>query len=336
MASKPPRSDPERPKARRPRSARGPGRSAEPAGAAAASLRDVLPRERWFGGKTRTIAGVEALDQVAISGTSGNLAIFEVAYVDGARERYVVPYLSGSAGAPFRDAMDDPAFCAALVEQIRVGASLPGLRGTFRFTATGVLEHLLPAPARDVVRVETEQSNTSVIYARAAILKLFRRLAPGPNPELEITDFLTRQTDFRGAPRLAGSFVYETGDDAMTLGVLQEFVENHGDAWTVLQARLVDYYAAAEGATRGGEPDPAFARALAAADAKEARRLGALTGDLHMALASAPPGSPLAPEPIDGRDLVAWRERMRSQLDRVMGRLTAALVELPPEVREGA
>ena len=73
---------------------------------------------------------------------------------------------------------------------------------------------------------------------------------------------------------------------------------NQGDAWTAILERLAEYYAAAiEG--RGEEsPDPVFARALAAADAHEAARLGALTGRLHRALASASPGHALAPEPI--------------------------------------
>ena len=193
------------------------------------------------------------------------------------------------------------------------------------------LAEILPAGAAGGRPIGSEQSNTSVVYDRRAILKLFRHLEAGPSPELELTDFLTRQAAFPGAPRLAGAVTYQAdGAEPVTLAVLHEFVPNQGDAWTATLERLAEYYAAAiEG--RGEEsPDPVFARALAAADAHEAARLGALTGRLHRALASAPPGHALAPEPIDGgrrgrlggRDAGAARPRQRRARRRAP--------ELPP------
>ena len=227
--------------------------------------------------------------------------------------------------------MADPAFCLALLEAIRSGATLAGARGAFRCAATAALAEILPTAPREARPIGGEQSNTSVVYDRRAILKLFRRLESGPSPELELTDFLTRQAAFPGAPRLAGAVAYEAdGAEPITLAVLHEFVPNQGDAWTATLERLAEYYAAAiEG--RGEEsPDPVFARALAAADAHEAARLGALTGRLHRALASAPPGHPLAPEPITGGDVAAWGEAMLAQLGRATDALAAGLPDLPP------
>ncbi len=302
---------------------------------AAPALRTLLPAQRWFGGKARAILGVTPLDYAEMPGTAGSLALFEIVYADGAREIYQVPVVPDAAGLPVADAMDEPQFCLALLQQIRLGASRPGLRGTFRFTPTEALPDILPNPPSDMARVRTEQTNTSVIFDGRAILKLFRKLEPGPNLDFEITDFLTRQTSFRGTPRLAGAIAYEAADgESTSLAVLQEFVSNQGDAWTATQARLTEYYAAAVGgAGEGGEPNPAFARTLAAADAKEADCLGRLTGRLHMALASAPVGTALAPEPIGPQDLVAWQEGMRVHLDRVMGAVAAGLEALPGSVR---
>ncbi len=293
---------------------------------AALSLPAFLPTQRWFGSKARTIVGINLLDQAPVPGTDGSLALFEVAYGDGARETYQVPVVPDPAGTSWADAMDAPQFCLGLLQQIREGGSLPGMRGTFRFTPTEAIAEIVPARPESVARVRTEQSNTSVTFDGRAILKLFRRVQSGPNPDFEVSDFLTRLTTFRGTPRLAGAIMYEAPDtEGLTLAVLQEFVPNQGDAWTATQARLVEYYA---------ETDPPFARTLAAADAKEAQRLGSLTGRLHMALASAPAGSAFAPEPIRPEDLVAWQEGMRAHLDRVMGTLAAAIQTLPTAVRD--
>ena len=301
-----------------------------------AGLLAFLPAQRWFKSKARTLVGVAPLDCVALPGTAGILALFEVAFADGGAETYLVPVSPREGEAGFRDATDDPTFSIVLVEEIRLGARLPGVRGTFQFTPTEVMAKILPGPPGLATRVRTEQSNTSVSLDQKAILKLFRKIEPGPNPDFEISDFLTRHTDFRAASRLLGSIAYEApGQPGTTLAILQEFVESGRDLWTAAQARLEDYYGAAVGGPgRGDEADPAFARTLAAADALEAERLGRVTGRLHMALASAPAGHPLAAEPIRPEDVAAWLEGMRRHLDRVMATAASAIETLPAPVRE--
>jgi trehalose synthase-fused probable maltokinase len=306
-------------------------------GRAAAALPAALGRERWFAGKNRTVAEVTPVDEAAVPGTSGVLAVFDVLFEDQGRERYGIPVGAPAAGRePFVDAMGDPGFCLALLEAIRAGATLAGRRGAFRCSATPALGEILPVAPRECRPVGREQSNTSVMYDRRAILKL-RRLEPGPSAELELSDFLTREAAFPGAPRLGGAVVYEAdGGQAVTLAVLHEFVPNQGDAWTATLERLAEYYAAAiEG--RGEEsPDPVFARALAAAEAHEASRLGVLTGRLHRALASAPPDHPLAAEPIRAEDVTAWTGEMLAQHARATEALATAAPTLPPAHREVA
>jgi trehalose synthase-fused probable maltokinase len=307
-------------------------------GRAAAALRETLGARRWFGSKDRDVSAVVAVDHATVPGTSGLLALFDVVFADEQRERYCIPVgPSGAGREPFVDAMADPEFCLALLEAIRSDATLSGARGVFRCTATPVLAELLPAASRESRPIGKEQSNTSVVYDRRAVLKLLRRLGSGPSIELELTEFLTRHAAFPGTPRLAGAIAYQAaGAEPVTLAVLHEFVPNQGDAWTATVERLAEYYAAAiEG--RGEEsPDPVFARALAAADAHEATRLGVLTARLHGALASAPVGHPLAPEPITAADVSAWVSAALAQLDRVIEALAAALPGLAPGLHEAA
>lgn len=307
----------------------------ELAARAAAALPGWLPTRRWFGSKTRSVAGVVPLDAAVVPGTLGILAIFEVRYAEDERETYTIPVLPASGKDDIRDAMADAEFCRALIEQVRAQAALPGRRGTFRFTPTPLLAEVAPGAPEAVSRVAAEQSNTSVIYDARAILKLFRRIERGPNPEFEIADFLTRHTDFRGVPRLVGSIVYECpGEAPATLAVVQEFVPNQGDAWTATLGRLADYFAAAqESLDAEGAGSDTFARTLAEADAEEARRLGALTGQLHTALASAADPA-LAPEAVSAADVAAWREGMQAYLDRVMQTLASVHERLPAAVRD--
>jgi trehalose synthase-fused probable maltokinase len=304
---------------------------------AAAALPALLPTRRWFAGKTRRVTGVVPIDEIPLSRTRGILALFEIAYADGGRETYSVPVVPDSGDAAIRDAMEDAGFCRALLAHIRTGASLPARRGVFHFTPTPLSTRLPAGAPRRVSRLTAEQSNTSVAYDARAVLKLFRRLDGGPNPDFEIGDFLTRSAAFHGIPRLLGSISYQReGEEPTTVAVLKEFAPNRGDAWNTTLARLAEYFSAVpesvEGEGRGGE---AFARTLADADAEEARRLGLLTGQLHMALATAIDPA-LAPEAVSVDDVAAWREGMQAHLDRVMQTLAALHETLPAGLREAA
>ncbi|MFA5028740.1 MAG: DUF5752 family protein, partial [Candidatus Methylomirabilota bacterium] len=266
------------------------------------------------------------------------LALFEIAYADGGAEVYLVPVSPAPRGAVV-DATEDVAFCRTLVEQIRAAAVLPGQAGSFRFAPTAVFAEALPEIPDEAARLSAEQSNTSVVFGQRAILKFFRKLEAGPNPDVEVADLLTRQGSFRGTPRLLGSasYVPADGGEPTTLLALQEFLPNQGDAWTSALARLAEYYAAAPEEAEGGQASgSAFARTLAAADAEEARRLGALTGRLHMALAGETADPAFAPEPITVSDVAAWIAGMEAQLEQAAAELSAAMPGLPDGVREPA
>jgi trehalose synthase-fused probable maltokinase len=305
---------------------------------AAAALREALGSRRWFASKNRSVTDVTPVDEAAVPGATGVLALFDVTFADQSRERYCIPLAPPDGGQEaYVDAMADRGFCLALLEAIRSGATLSGAQGRFTLTPTPALAEILPAAARECHPVDGEQSNTSVVYDRRVILKLVRRIEAGASPAIEVADFLTRQAGFSGTPRLAGTVAYEaTGAETVTLAVLHEFVRSQGDAWTGALDRLAEYYAAAiEG--RGEEsPDPVFARALAAADAHAAARLGVLTARLHRALASAPPGHAFAPEPITPGDVASWLDGMLAQLHRALEALAAALPGLPPSLRGAA
>ena len=260
--------------------------------------------QRWFAGKTRRITSVVAEDALPVG--DATLWIARVVLDDGGAERYALPLLEGATPA---DALDDPAFCHALLALILGGGRAAGTRGE----AVGVPTRARPAErdGRPPRRLTGEQSNTSVLFGDAIILKHFRRLAAGVNPDVEITRFLTERTAFRHTPRLLGSLEYRDGAGPWALAMVQDLVADARDGWRWLLERL----AAGDGALA----------ALA--------RLGRRTAELHLALASDPRDPDFAPERVAASDVAAWTAGVQRQLDAARAALGGRLPDgVPPRV----
>jgi predicted trehalose synthase len=246
-----------------------------------------LAGQRWFASKTRRIVGVTPEDRVPVG--PGAIEILAVRLDGDVTDRYVVALADGVEPV---DALDDPAFSRALLALIAGAGRARGTRGEIiGMRASGFRAGLrADIPAR---RLTGEQSNTSVTFGDVLILKFFRRLTPGLNPDLEITRFLTEHTAFRHTPQLAGALEYAApGTAACTLAVLQELVAGARDGWQWLLERLA-----------AGDP------ALGAL-----RRLGERTAALHLALATPSYDPAFAAEPITASDLDAWVTDVGRQL----------------------
>jgi maltose alpha-D-glucosyltransferase / alpha-amylase len=300
MASRPLRSDPAAIVAL----LSGPGR---------ADLARFLTRQRWFAAKTRGVAAVAVLDW-AVLDADGPLVLL-LLDVDG--DRYYVPVTAGPGAAPETavagagddavvDAHLDPRFGRRLVAAVAAGRTVEGRSGRFHFRPTPGW----PFPAADdalpVRRLGGEQSNTSLVVGDL-VVKSLRRPPAGVNPELEIGHFLTTRTGFRDVPRLAGYAEYTAAGESATLAVLQELVPTSGDGWAYLVGAL---------AARGAGAAPPGADPLV----EDMRRLGAITGGLHAALASDRGDPEFRPEPITPADAARWREEIAREL---------ALTDLP-------
>jgi maltose alpha-D-glucosyltransferase/alpha-amylase len=154
-----------------------------------------------------------------------------------------------------------------------------------------------------VRRGSAEQSNTSIFFGDRFILKLFRRLEPGQNPDCEIGRYLTEKTDFDGIPPFAGTIEYrpEGSTEPSTLAMLQGFVPNEGDGWTWTVEELDRYYETSVTAPFPEGMDGLSASALDLSEAPasptardhvgiyldSAATLGRRTALMHMALASS-------------------------------------------------
>ncbi|MGR7023521.1 maltokinase N-terminal cap-like domain-containing protein [Geodermatophilus sp. URMC 62] len=280
-------------------------------------LRDWMPHQRWFGGKGREWADV-AEEGFLLSKTDPVLSVHRVrvTYTDGATETYLVP-LSWRAH-PEEELSS--AFIGAVPGADRENYAYDALRD--RDATTPWLTHLVaastvgpmhfhPAGVEAIPEgvpgdvVSTEQSNTSLVYGQDAILKLFRRLEPGLNPDVEIHDAL-RRTDNKYIAPLLGHIEIDDpdpGTEPATAAMLQTFVPNASDGWRLATASVRDLYA--EGDLHADEVGGDFAA--------DSERLGAATAAVHADLAQV-----LPTEPADREWFSATGQAMTARLEQAL------------------
>lgn len=294
----------------------------------AALSADLFEGRRWYGGKGRGIGAVRLLDAVELGpadpgtaqpppGPSAVLAIIEVLGAGGAAERYLVPFLVGPGSAPAREAHEGDGAWRALAVAIAAGRVVRTEANGALVCRPGLaLSAFAPGGAAELAAgaerpLGADQSNSSVVLGEQLLLKAYRRVVSGLNPDLEMTAYLAEERGLRLVPALAGSAEYVGPDGTVaTLAMLQERVPDAEDAYESTAERLADWIAA----------PGAVALEYATEDAAA---LGAVLAELHAALADAGELTDFAPREANAADLGAWRLDAEARLEAAL-RLLAA------------
>ena len=210
-------------------------------------LRAWLPRQRWYGDKSRDIErdAVEHLTTVALGSQSVTVMLVSCDFADGDRAVYFAPVIwpgletGDASGQTPRDAFQESAFLEWLGSGFAEAREVAVPDGRLRWIP-GEKSGAILAAARDGQVLGGEQSNTSVRFGDAAILKVFRKLQPGINPDPEILRFLSSHSQYRHAPVHLGTIELQrtTSPEPTVIGAMQAFVPNSGDAWTWLLGEL--------------------------------------------------------------------------------------------------
>ena len=208
----------------------------------------------------------------------------------------------GSREGTLLDATADAGFISLLLEDLRAAQTIEVEQCRIEFKPTAQLVNGGQIAIHDVRAVDTEQSNTTVLVGAEYVVKLFRRVEPGINPEIEIGRFLTETASFPHAPVLLGSVELEENGVRSAVAVVHVFVQNQGDAWTVTSAYL-DRFVEEQRlltAEAAGESDEqsAYVRRM--------HQVGARVAELQLALASRADIADFAPEPITADDIQSW------------------------------
>jgi trehalose synthase-fused probable maltokinase len=281
-----------------------------------ARLAEYLPRQRWFGGKDRTIREVEIWDEAPLDEGSPPLvvALVAVRFADDTSGCYHVLLLVDRDGG-VRDAFEDVERVRGLGRLMSQGETIKGSTGVFHFGGPG-LDPSSPPGTESIRALGLEQSNSSVVLDEAVILKLFRRVEPGPNPELELTRLLTAE-GFEGIPAQVGEILYEgeiDGADAeIDLGVAQQLIDGR-EGWTEMLEALDGLYDQAGGVDHGEEAIEEHA----GTSLDELGRLGDVTASLHVVLAREGLEPDVIAEPIDRDDLSRWSQQIIASLQDLL------------------
>jgi maltose alpha-D-glucosyltransferase / alpha-amylase len=349
-----------------------------------AILPSYLKARRWFGGKAKKLKSVQLLEAIPVLVDSAEafVTLLRVDYVEGDPDIYVLPLTAafgeiaahmregfphpllanlqvavkgkrqGEAGVLY-DALYEKSFSTHLLDLIARHRRLRGINGDLLASSTQALRHVHndPTVPLDPAVIKAEQSNTSVVYGGRYILKLFRRSDEGINPDLEIGRFLTETAEFANVPPVVGALEYRRkSGGSMTLGILQEFVPNVGDAWTYTLDSLSHYFERALAHPEAQPPDlpqislldiqnddfPVLARELIGSYLESARLLGQRTAELHKALAISADQPDFAPEPFSTLYQRSVYQSMQSQIVQVFQLLRPRLKQLPENTREDA
>jgi len=278
------------------------------------TLATWLVKQRWFAGKGRTVHDLAVVADTEIIPGDPGLRHLMVTVSHGATSDCYQLFIGYRARLPARlrharigthrglqiyDGLHDSALTRALLDAIVDDRSVGMLRFC-RVPGAEISRASRVQAGLDSLVLTGEQSNTSLVFGEFAIFKVFRRVTPGPNPDLEVASALAQL----GSSHIAEPFGWvETRIDGATtvLAILSRYLRAASDGWSLAATSVRDLYATEEG-TRAAEAGGDFAG--------EAERLGAATAQVHRDLADAFGRSELEPEAL--RELA---EQMYRRLD---------------------
>ncbi|CAN5746579.1 maltose alpha-D-glucosyltransferase [soil metagenome] len=340
-----------------------------------AILPAYLETQRWFQGKDRSIRGIAVKDilPTAQQAAPHRLLLIEVQYVEEQAEVYVLPITllegvdaqqlldehpraiitevtrEGGEPAIIADASYVPDFREALLDGIHGRRRVKGRHGEIQGVATSRLRRTWgETEDRQSRLLGTEQSNTSLVFGRDMIVKLYRRLDEGVSLDLEVGNFLGER-GFPHTPHVLGSLDYRREEGPVrTVAVVHEFVPNEGDAWNLTLDAVGEFYERMATVSDAPSPTDARTRALLRIAAEgpgeearrivgpyleEARLLGERVGEMHLALASDSDEPAFAPEEFTLFYQRSLYQSMRNLAGRVMQQLTARIDDLPDHIQ---
>jgi maltose alpha-D-glucosyltransferase/alpha-amylase len=304
--------------------------------------RDVLPAflasRRWFPAKDSAAVTAKLAATVPLTAGELGLALAMIETKSGRETgQYLMPLAinwtrfdrvrndpnalaavrRGPREGTLLDATADAAFISTLLAKVRAAASLEGEGWRLEFCPVAQFAGSEPPPIEDVRAVNAEQSNTTVLVDRDYVVKLFRRIEPGINPEIEVGRFLTETAGFANMPPLLGTVELVEGEARSAVAVIHRFIENQGDAWSVTNAYL-DRYVEEQRLLTGdatGESDEQATYLL------RLRQVGRRVAEMQLALASRDDVPDFKPEPIAQADIDKWTGELLRRVQRALAKL---------------
>jgi maltose alpha-D-glucosyltransferase/alpha-amylase len=352
----------------------------EEKGVLASELPAFLQGQRWFSGKGRRLRSIAIEEAFPIqrSRPPVYLTFVNAQYSEGTGETYFLPLTystgddalqrlrqspevvllrvktaQGQEGIVY-DAVFDETLSKVALQAITARQRLKAGSGELAGSRTAALRELAIEEQIRFSILRGEQTNTSVNFNDRLLLKFFRKVQPGVNPDLEIGRLLTAR-GFANAPRVAGAVEYYRGSEPVTLAILHEFIRIESDAWQYTRDHLRDFLDRALASEEGlpvaapltgthllrlmAEPVPPLVGEMIGAFIESARLLGQRTAELHAMLGSVQADGSFAPEtftPFYQRSLYQSMRNLTTNSFLLLNHFVADGLEVPPQALQVA
>ncbi len=298
-------------------------------------LPSFMPDRRWFADKTSRSIAAKVSAAIRFTHAQDNFvaAITDVTGSHGT-SRYFLPLTirwtrytaidrgpasvlaavrRGPREGTLLDATAEHEFIVALLAKIHAGETVGDGGQSIEFRPTKAFAEAPLPEIKTVNAVEREQSNSSVIVDNQYVVKILRRITPGIHPEIEIGRFLADVAHFQNAPTLLGSVELVEGENRTALAVVNAFIENQGDAWSITSASL-DRFIDEQRLL----PDEAVTETSETASMlQRMRQIGKRTAEMHLAFAGGTGIPAFAPEPISAADAAHWTDALIARAQNV-------------------
>jgi maltose alpha-D-glucosyltransferase/alpha-amylase len=321
-------------------------------------LMPYLQGRRWFAAKNEKLSDLRV---TAVAPWKGDTELWRIAFVEaeiasGGTQRYFLPIAMdwetrdhdplqqyGAVAIArvrqkermgmFYAAFANPHFARDMARAMGENREVPLGSGRLKFSSTAAFQEHREAIEETVRTPALEQSNTAVFFGNRLFLKGFRRMRQGINPELEMGRFLTEVSAFPNiAPVLGAAEYYEEGEaEPVTLAVLQRFVENQGDLWTLICQHLGRMLLTT--ASTPTETSSAADSAAAGFHLGRMALLGRRIAEMHRALCVATADAAFDPEPVTERDFAGWKASVERELDSTFAQIEGALPGMAEAMR---
>ncbi|MCC7347880.1 MAG: putative maltokinase, partial [Variibacter sp.] len=240
----------------------------------------------------------------------------------------ISPVRSGAREGVLIDAATDTQFAQWLMGQLRAGATVAANGVTLRFVPGRLLEEMEESEP-ETLSAPTEQRNTTVFLNGRFALKFYRRLQPGIRAGVEIGRHLTEVAAFEHVPPYLGSIVWAEGDEEVTVALVQGFLRNQGDGWTLSMSYFDRVLEEAQLLAPDTPPEPAQHASVLL----RVQHIGQRLAELHRALAANTDDPAFRPELFSAEDEAAWRRELLEAARRTLRRLRQGAGDMPESVR---
>jgi maltose alpha-D-glucosyltransferase/alpha-amylase len=298
-------------------------------------LSAYLPKRRWFAGKADPLVSASIAMTARMGKRRERAFVLVEAKRSGGSEIYQIPVgiawedehgpslptqlalarvRRGRRTGYLTDAFVLPDFAIEVMGLIAENGEVPSSTGRILFRRSEGFGEIDLQAVPDVQWISAEQSNSSLVYGNAAILKLFRRVTPGIHPEEEMSRVLTER-GFANTAALLGVIVHVPHEGPpQLLAVLQAYVRGEGDAWTFTQSYL-------QRAVDELGHDAVDTKELLQPYLHFAEQLGLRLGEMHRVLSEECEDEAFAPRRAGAAEIDHWRSRIGGRIDEAFSRL---------------